>query len=79
MLAKHTGKQWLEIMGEDDRVFYGDYMIPGADTKIYEQIQDMGQLSVVMNEYLEDYNGQTSAPMPLVLFLDAIEHVSRIR
>ena len=28
--------------------------------------------------YLEQYNGISNAPMNLVLFLDAIEHVSRI-
>jgi dynein heavy chain len=32
----------------------------------------------VVEEYLEDYNSVSSAPMKLVMFLDAIEHVSRI-
>ena len=31
-----------------------------------------------MEEYLEDYNSVSNAPMKLVMFLDAIEHVSRI-
>ena len=31
-----------------------------------------------MEEALDDYNGETTAPMKLVMFLDAIEHVSRI-
>ena len=32
----------------------------------------------VVEEYLEDYNATSNAPMKLVMFLDAIEHVSRI-
>lgn len=31
-----------------------------------------------MEEYLEDYNSVSNAPMKLVMFLDAIEHVSRV-
>lgn len=32
----------------------------------------------MVEEYLEDYNSVSNAPMKLVMFLDAIEHVSRI-
>jgi dynein heavy chain len=32
----------------------------------------------VVEESLEDYNSVSTAPMKLVLFLDAIEHVSRV-
>lgn len=32
----------------------------------------------VVEEYLEDYNSVSNAPMKLVMFLDAIEHVSRV-
>lgn len=38
----------------------------------------MGRLVKVVEEYLEDYNSVSNAPMKLVMFLDAIEHVSRI-
>lgn len=31
-----------------------------------------------VEEYLEDYNSSSSAPMRLVMFLDAVEHVSRV-
>ena len=31
-----------------------------------------------MDEYLEDFNQQTSKPMSLVLFQSAIDHVARI-
>jgi dynein heavy chain, axonemal len=32
----------------------------------------------VVEEYLEDYNSVSNAPMKLVMFLDAIEHVARV-
>jgi dynein heavy chain len=32
----------------------------------------------LVETYLEDYNSTSTSPMKLVLFLDAIEHVSRI-
>ena len=51
---------------------------PGADPRVYSQITDMPKLVKVVEEYLEDYNSVSSAPMKLVMFLDAIEHVSRI-
>ena len=38
----------------------------------------MPKLVRVVEEYLEDYNSVSNAPMKLVMFLDAIEHVSRI-
>jgi dynein heavy chain, axonemal len=31
-----------------------------------------------IEEYLEEYNGQTKNPMRLVMFLDACDHISRI-
>ena len=62
-----------------ERLFYGNYMEGlGADPKIYDEIPDLESLSNVMNEYLADYNAESKSPMNLVLFLDAIEHVSRI-
>eukprot|EP00958_Prasinococcus_capsulatus_P020418 scaffold2645_cov378-Prasinococcus_capsulatus_cf.AAC.23 len=68
---------YQEVMSAD-RLIYGDYLIPGADPSVYEQITDMSRLLSTMEEYLEDYNTESNSPMNLVLFLDAIEHVSRI-
>lgn len=39
---------------------------------------DTKKLVSTMEEYLDDYNSVSQAPMKLVMFLDAIEHVSRI-
>lgn len=70
--------KWVDVFEDSDLVFYGDYIVPNADPKIYEHLKSLTKLEAVMNEYLEDYNTQSSAPMPLILFRDAMEHVSRI-
>lgn len=75
--------QWPDVFTNeagvlDDLVFYGEYIVPNADPKFYDHLSDMAKLTAVMNEYLEDYNAQSNAPMPLILFTDAMEHVSRI-
>ncbi|KAJ0398628.1 hypothetical protein P43SY_007486 [Pythium insidiosum] len=59
-------------------LFFGDYMVPGADPKVYEEITDVDKLQGQVEEYLNDYNAESSAPMQLVMFMNAIEHVSRI-
>ncbi|KAF3689531.1 Dynein heavy chain 1 [Channa argus] len=59
-------------------VLYGDFMIPGADHKVYKLIEDNEKLVKVMEEYMEDYNQTSTTKMKLVLFMDAIEHVCRI-
>ncbi|GMH70086.1 hypothetical protein TrRE_jg13191 [Triparma retinervis] len=60
------------------RLIYGDYMIPGADPRLYEQVTDMAKLRSTVEEYLMDHNAESKQPMPLVMFMDAIEHVSKI-
>ncbi|XP_029005758.1 dynein axonemal heavy chain 1 [Betta splendens] len=59
-------------------VLYGDFMIPGADHKVYTLIGDKEKLMKVMEEYMEEYNQVSTTKMKLVLFMDAIEHVCRI-
>ncbi|KAK9803422.1 hypothetical protein WJX72_010826 [[Myrmecia] bisecta] len=77
LLMKHFNKTWDEVT-PSERIIYGDYIVPGADPRPYTQIADMAQLVKVIEEYLEEYNAGSSAPMKLVMFLDAIEHVSRV-
>lgn len=60
------------------RLFFGDYMDPKADVKIYDEVSDMKELTDVMEWYLRDHNSMSKTPMPLVLFQFAIEHISRI-
>uniref|UniRef100_A0AAZ3Q3C2 Dynein heavy chain 1, axonemal n=1 Tax=Oncorhynchus tshawytscha TaxID=74940 RepID=A0AAZ3Q3C2_ONCTS len=59
-------------------VLFGDFMIPGADNKAYQLIEDREKLARVMEEYMDDYNQISTTKMKLVLFMDAIQHVCRI-
>ncbi|XP_058892872.1 dynein axonemal heavy chain 3 [Kogia breviceps] len=65
----------------DDNIrslFFGDFFKPGSDQKIYDEITDLKQLTVVMEYYLEEFNNISKAPMSLVMFRFTIEHISRI-
>ncbi|KAK0140700.1 Dynein heavy chain 3, axonemal [Merluccius polli] len=59
-------------------LFFGDYSKPDADTKAYDEIDDLRALQEVMELYLDEFNNCSKAPMSLVMFKFAIEHVSRI-
>uniref|UniRef100_A0A8C3L813 Dynein axonemal heavy chain 3 n=1 Tax=Chrysolophus pictus TaxID=9089 RepID=A0A8C3L813_CHRPC len=65
----------------DDHIrslFFGDYLKPDSNVKVYDEITDLKQLTAVMESYLEEYNNTSRAPMSLVMFKFAIEHISRI-
>jgi dynein heavy chain len=62
-----------------DRLIFGDYTDGvNADPKVYVEIPDMEGVRKMIDDYLEDYDSESKQPMRLVLFMDAIEHVSRI-
>ncbi|XP_053327633.1 dynein axonemal heavy chain 3 [Spea bombifrons] len=65
----------------DDNIrslFFGDYFKPDSDIKVYDEITDLKQLTSVMEYYLDEFNNISKAPMSLVMFKFAIEHISRI-
>ncbi|DAZ96773.1 TPA: hypothetical protein N0F65_005771 [Lagenidium giganteum] len=62
----------------NEYLIYGDYLIPGADPRIYEEVVEVDKVLGIIEEYLLDYNAESKTPMALVLFMDAVEHVSRI-
>ncbi|KAJ1557997.1 hypothetical protein HK096_004145, partial [Nowakowskiella sp. JEL0078] len=76
-VVKTLGMNWNDVV-HTEPLLYGDYMIPGADPKIYAEIKDVRKLVKSTEEYLDDFNSTTTSQMKLVMFLDAIEHVSRI-
>ncbi|XP_032391908.1 dynein heavy chain 3, axonemal isoform X1 [Etheostoma spectabile] len=59
-------------------LLFGDYGKPDSDVKAYDEITDLCALQEVMEFYLNEYNNCSKAPMSLVMFKFAIEHVSRI-
>jgi len=71
------GLEWTDV-SPNERLIYGDFMIPGADPRVYDEIPDMANLQKTVEDYLLDHNAESKTPMNLVMFLDAIEHVCRI-
>ncbi|CAB4069325.1 DNAH [Lepeophtheirus salmonis] len=58
---------------------FGDYMHPEVENKIYDEVPDVSLLTKAMEHYLQEYNASGSrAPMSLVMFRFAVEHISRI-
>uniref|UniRef100_A0A672TSR7 Dynein axonemal heavy chain 3 n=1 Tax=Strigops habroptila TaxID=2489341 RepID=A0A672TSR7_STRHB len=69
-----------ENISDDDirSLFFGDYSDLDTDVKVYDEITDLEKLTTVIEYYLEEYNNISKAPMSLVMFKFAIEHISRI-
>ncbi|KAK2854426.1 hypothetical protein Q7C36_006295 [Tachysurus vachellii] len=66
----------------DDHIrslFFGDYATPDLDAnRTYDEIRDLNSLTKVMEHHLQEFNNMSTAPMSLVMFQFAIEHISRI-
>lgn len=46
--------------------------------QVYEEVKDFESLQATVEEYLGEFNAESKQPMHLVMFGDAIDHVSRI-
>lgn len=77
----------MNFLGEDEKkitdehirnLFFGNYMLPDADPKIYDEVTDFDDMEEKMVYYLQEYNMLSRTPMNLVMFKFAIEHVSRV-
>ncbi|MCO5597847.1 hypothetical protein L7F22_051931 [Adiantum nelumboides] len=60
-------------------ILYGDYRntLNIAEARLYEDMGDYASIKVLFEEILDDYN-LTNKKMNLVMFDDALEHVTRI-
>jgi dynein heavy chain len=67
-----------EELFADKPVMFGDFMRPGVEVKVYEEITDMTKMLKIMDDNIDDYNISHSTPMNLVFFKDALEHITRI-
>ncbi|XP_012147752.1 dynein heavy chain 3, axonemal isoform X3 [Megachile rotundata] len=79
VLARLLGEEEKAIRSSHIRdLFFGNYIEPDADPKIYDEVIDLEDLQTKMDYYLMEYNMLSKTPMSLVLFRYAIEHISRI-
>jgi dynein heavy chain len=70
--------EYSKVKGPHEVLIYGNFMDTKSIVKPYQEIDDREAMQTMMETYLEDYNMMTTKPMQLVLFMNAIEHVSRI-
>ena len=61
-------------------LMFGRYTDPEVlpEHRVYTEVESIDDVKRAMGEYMEDYNSMSSTKMNLVLFLNAIEHISRI-
>eukprot|EP00116_Pleurobrachia_bachei_P000103 sb/3460365/ len=63
-------------------LLFGDYLStleePDCVNRMYEEVPDVQELTVVVESCLEEYNNTHKTPMPLVVFRYFLEHLSRI-
>jgi len=62
---------------DKERLIFADFLGSG-DVKYYVEVDNLAKMKESMEAYLEDYNNIFSLPMPLVMFFDACEHVTRV-
>ncbi|RUS89800.1 hypothetical protein EGW08_002412, partial [Elysia chlorotica] len=72
----HLSKSGKVVDADIRSLFFGDFLNP--ENKVYSEITDLKQLTAIMEHYLEEYNVVSKAPMKLVMFKFAIEHMSRV-
>ncbi|KAJ3373477.1 Dynein heavy chain 3, axonemal [Kappamyces sp. JEL0680] len=59
-------------------LMFGDYLEPEAAVRVYDEVLNVPKVSEVIRSRLDEYNQLSKAPMNLVIFRFAVEHVSRI-
>lgn len=80
----HAVTEHLREEGDDGtldalrKLFFGSYAHPDNPKRPYVEVTNVPGLVPLMQEYLELYNAESKTPMDLVMFVFAIEHISRI-
>ena len=76
-MEEFTNLRAIDLWSEKSEVVCTDFMIPGADPRIYEEAI-ITDLQSQIEEYLNEYNSESKQPMYLVIFGDAMLHVVKI-
>jgi dynein heavy chain len=77
-LLEEAFKPHLDFVLRDPCLF-GDYKnaLEESEPRLYEDIQDFEAAKALFQEILEEYN-EKHTPMNLVLFDDALDHLTRV-
>jgi dynein heavy chain, axonemal len=68
-----------EVQDDNMRsLMFGDYIEADAVNRVYDEVTDVPKISDVIRGKLDEYNQISKAPMNLVIFRFAVEHISRI-
>ena len=59
-------------------LMFGDYMVPGAVDRQYDEVTKLDAFTSVVEAGLEEYNNINKTPMDLIIFRYVLEHLSRI-
>jgi dynein heavy chain len=76
-MEEFTTLKVADLWKEKPQVVCTDFMIPGADPRVYEEVI-ISELQGTIEEYLGEYNAESKQPMYLVIFGDAMLHVVKI-
>lgn len=76
--VQYTFEMDPETIFARERLIFASFMTQEIENRFYEEVTDLQAMKEAIEEYLEDYNNVFPINMPLVMFLDACEHCSRI-